>query len=244
MRTLVVGDIHSGLRALVQVLDMLKPKEDDTLVFLGDYVDGWSEAAETISFLMEFEEKFNCIFIRGNHDELTYDYLVGQNENEMWMAHGGKATRESYASISPTDLEKHLDFYRSMVYYHIDQDNRLYIHAGFSNMHGPQYEYYPHLVSWDRSLWEMVCAMDQNLKTDDKLYPKRLKLFKEIYIGHTPVTRIGMKVPANFANVWNVDTGAAFKGPLSVIDVDSKQVWQSDPVWTLYPDEPGRNRPL
>jgi serine/threonine protein phosphatase 1 len=43
------------------------------------------------------------------------------------------------------------------------------------------------------------------------------------------------------ANVWNIDTGAGFKGPLSVMDVISKEVWQSDPVHTLYPEENGRN---
>jgi serine/threonine protein phosphatase 1 len=41
--------------------------------------------------------------------------------------------------------------------------------------------------------------------------------------------------------VWNVDTGAAFKGPVSIMDVKTKQVWQSDPVWKLYPNEEGRN---
>ncbi|MDB9980437.1 serine/threonine protein phosphatase, partial [Ulvibacter sp.] len=48
--------------------------------------------------------------------------------------------------------------------------------------------------------------------------------------------------PVNCANVWNIDTGAAFKGPLSVIEASSKEVWQSDPVWHLYPDEEGRNK--
>jgi hypothetical protein len=45
----------------------------------------------------------------------------------------------------------------------------------------------------------------------------------------------------NFANVWNIDTGAAFKGPLSIIDADTKEVWQSEPVYKLYPSEMGRN---
>jgi len=43
------------------------------------------------------------------------------------------------------------------------------------------------------------------------------------------------------ANLWNIDTGAAFKGPISLVDIESKQVWQSDPVHELYPQETGRN---
>jgi len=43
------------------------------------------------------------------------------------------------------------------------------------------------------------------------------------------------------ANVWNVDTGAAFKGPVTIMDADTKEFWQSDFVYTLYPEENGRN---
>ena len=72
-------------------------------------------------------------------------------------------------------------------------------------------------------------------------YPKRLALFEEIFIGHTPVTRINRTTPTRCANVWNIDTGAAFKGPLSIIEVGSKEVWQSAPLPSLYPNENGRN---
>jgi serine/threonine protein phosphatase 1 len=39
-RKLVIGDIHGGLRALHQIMDRAKVTTDDTLIFLGDYVDG------------------------------------------------------------------------------------------------------------------------------------------------------------------------------------------------------------
>jgi serine/threonine protein phosphatase 1 len=66
-------------------------------------------------------------------------------------------------------------------------------------------------------------------------------LYDEIYIGHTPVTRIGETTPVQKANVWNVDTGAAFKGPLTIMDIDTKEFWQSEPLDQLYFDERGRN---
>jgi serine/threonine protein phosphatase 1 len=43
------------------------------------------------------------------------------------------------------------------------------------------------------------------------------------------------------ANVWNVDTGAAFEGPLTIMDVKTKEFWQSEPLPNLYPTEKGRN---
>ena len=241
MRILVVGDIHGGLKGLEQVLERVRPTREDLFIFVGDYVDGWSENAETVSFLLKFAKEYQCIFLRGNHDDLVYDFLKKDDEKPMWLAHGGQASKESYAKLPGEEIGQHIEFFESLQNYFIDDKNRLYLHAGFTNMHGPQHEFYPNLVYWDRTLWEMVCSLDPEITTDHRYYPKRLKLFTEIYIGHTPVTRIGETTPVRKANVWNVDTGAAFKGPLSIIDVDSKAIWQSDPVWTLYPLEKGRN---
>ena len=240
-RTLVVGDIHGGLRALVQVLEKIDIVWDDLFIFLGDYVDGWSESSGVISFLIDFSENHQCIFLRGNHDELLLEFLNDKIENPTWLAHGGISSIKSYAKLSEEETKTHIAFLRKLENYHVDLKNRLYVHAGFTNLKGPQYEFYPNLVYWDRTLWELACGLDKSLSEGNENYPKRLSLFHEIYIGHTPVTRIGRTVPTNFANVWNVDTGAAFKGPLSIIDAETKQVWQSKPVWELYPDEAGRN---
>lgn len=241
MRTFVVGDIHGGLKALKQVLERVHPKPQDTFVFVGDYVDGWSENVETIQFLMDFALLFRCVFLRGNHDELCHNYLKARQAPALWLQHGGTLTKKSYDALAKKDWKRHLEFFEGLKNYYIDDENRLYIHAGFTNLHGPQYEYYPNLVYWDRTLWEMACALDPKLKPSNSLYPKRLQLFEEIFIGHTPVTRIGKTVPAHAANIWNVDTGAAFKGTISIMDASSKEFWQSDPVHTLYPNETGRN---
>jgi serine/threonine protein phosphatase 1 len=241
MRTLVVGDIHGGLKGLEQVLEKVQPTYEDLFIFVGDYVDGWSENAETVSFLLNFSETYQCVFLRGNHDELVYDFLKKGDEKPMWLAHGGEASKESYASLSTEETQRHIAFFESLKNFYVDAQNRLFVHAGFTNPSGPRHEYYPNMVYWDRTLWEMVCGLDPGITPGDRFYPKRLSLFSEIYIGHTPVTRIGETVPLQKANVWNIDTGAAFKGPLSIIEVDSKRVWQSDPVWTLYPEEKGRN---
>lgn len=241
MRTVVIGDIHGGLKALKEVIEQADLPLGTRYIFIGDYVDGWSESAETLRFLIQFSKENDCIFIRGNHDDLLYKYLKHGEALETWLIHGGESSVKNYKNISRKEIKKHLRFLESLTNYHIDSENRLFIHAGFFSIHGPQYEYFPNLVYWDRTLWEMVCAMDPNLSEDDDRYPKRLKHFKEIFIGHTPVTRIGSNVPVNFANVWNVDTGAGFKGRITMMDVDSKEIWQSTPVYLHYPDEKGRN---
>ncbi|MCH8534150.1 MAG: serine/threonine protein phosphatase [Flavobacteriaceae bacterium] len=240
-RRFAIGDIHGGLKALKALIKMLEVEEDDQLIFLGDYVDGWSESAEVISYLIELQHHYSCIFIRGNHDDLVANWLKTGQSNAKWLEHGGESTQLSYKNKSQTLKKLHINFLDDLVNYHIDEQNRLYLHAGFANLHGPKMEFYNNTVYWDRTLWEMVMAMDSNLEPEHPRYPKRLQLFNEIYIGHTPTTRINQDVPVNFANVWNIDTGAAFKGALTAIDVDSKEIFQTPPVYTFYPSEKGRN---
>jgi len=240
-RTLVIGDIHGGLRALNQVLEKANVTPNDTLIFLGDYVDGWSESPQVIDFLIGLSQKQECIFIRGNHDELLLNWLESKRDNPMWMEHGGEATVSAYANVNDVTKQKHIDFLKKLHNYYLDSSNRLFVHAGFTNLNGVTHEYFPKMFYWERTLWEMAVSLDKSIEKEDLLYPKRLKLYNEIYIGHTPVTKINKTTPVNCANVWNIDTGAAFLGPLSILDVDTKEYWQSDPLPLLYPAEKGRN---
>ena len=241
MRTLVIGDIHGGLRALHQIMERAQVTEKDRLIFLGDYVDGWSQSPQVLDYLIELNSKNNCVFIRGNHDELLLHWLKDSKDNLLWYNHGGEATVIAYEKVSNQKKQMHVEFLQSLQDYYLDEQQRLFIHAGFTNMNGVNFEYFPRLFYWDRTLWETALALDENLATNHILYPKRLTLYNEIYIGHTPVTRIGETIPVNKACIWNIDTGAAFKGPLTIMDIDTKEYWQSEPLHVLYFDEKGRN---
>ena len=242
MRTFAIGDIHGGLKALIQVLNQLEIKEGDKIIFMGDYVDGWSESAQVISFLMDLSQKFNCVFIKGNHDVWCQDWLKREAVNVSWYMHGGKETMESYEGFSEEEKKQHLIFFENMPLYHLDDKNRLFLHAGFTSLHGIEREPFQELFYTDRSLWEMLIVMDKSIEKDSVFYPKRLQHYKEIYIGHTPTTNYNEPSPINIANVWNIDTGAAFKGRITGINIDTKVFFQSDNLPGLYPNEKGRNK--
>jgi len=241
-RTLVIGDIHGGLRALIQVFERASVSKEDTLIFLGDYVDGWSESAQVIKYAMALDEQQQCVFIKGNHDVWCEDWLRTGNADNKWLFHGGKATMESYAILDADIKRRHLNFLEQMKYFEVDSLNRLYIHAGFTSMHGPKEEFYYSNFGWDRTLWETALALDKRIQKDSLLFPKRLKLFHEIYIGHTSTLNFNVNTPMQACNVWNIDTGAAFTVSLTIMDIDTKQFWQSEPVKDLYPGETGRNK--
>jgi serine/threonine protein phosphatase 1 len=241
MRTLVIGDIHGGLRALEQVLGRAQVGTNDLLIFLGDYVDGWSEAVETVNFLIGLRERNRCVLLRGNHDSLCQEWLRYGRDNPLWLRNGGEATMNSYEKWGIAVRERHLGFYDSLLNYHLDNSGRLFIHAGFTNLNGVEHEYSDTAFYWDRTLWELAVSIDPAISPSDERYPRRLANYREIYIGHTPVTRMGRTLPVKAANVWNIDTGAAFRGRLTAMDVETGEVWQSDSVYTLYPGERGRN---
>lgn len=242
MRTLAIGDIHGGLKALRQLSEKLQITKDDHLIFLGDYVDGWSESAQVVQYVIALSKTNPCIFIKGNHDVWCEQWLRTGAINDVWFKHGGKETIDSYETISEEEKKQHLYFFEDMDLCHIDNQNRLFLHAGFTSMHGVEREVHKENFYFDRTLWEMALTMDKRIEKHSEVYPNRLKHYSEIYIGHTPTTNFKQYQPMNAVNVWNVDTGAAFKGKLSAIDLETKEVFQSDNVKDLYPNELGRNK--
>lgn len=251
-RELVIGDIHGGLKALIQVLDKANIKEDDKLIFLGDYVDGWADSFQLVDYLITLNKFFDCVFIIGNHDIWCRDWLttgmvtiVGSNQN--WSnARGGISTIRSYEdAMQPT--EEHIKFFRTLHHFYEDlHNNRVYLHAGYTQEAGVRFENPTTNLWWDRSLIEKAINHENKFGKKDKLYkeyyPKFLKTYNEIFIGHTSTQIYGTTEPIFACNVINVDTGCGHRqGRLTIMDVDTKEFWQSDKLMNLYPDDEHNN---
>lgn len=72
-RTVVIGDIHGELAQLEVLLSRLPPlTADDTLLFLGDYVDRGPRSAQVIEFLrfqLPASTPARVVCLRGNHED-------------------------------------------------------------------------------------------------------------------------------------------------------------------------------
>ncbi|RFS23930.1 serine/threonine protein phosphatase [Chitinophaga silvatica] len=236
MKTFVIGDIHGAFKALQQLLVRMQLQPEDQLIFLGDYVDGWPQSAQVIELLIELQCRYRCIFIKGNHDVHCELWLQNNRNNSTWAQNKGLPTIQSYEPLNNENRLKHLEFFSRLQFFHIDANDRLFLHAGFKNDNGPAAESPVENLTLDRSLWELALTMNKRVISHPALYPKRLKLFKEIYIGHTPTLIYNETIPMSACNVWNIDTGAGHTGCLSAMDIDSKEVIQSDIVQELYPE--------
>jgi serine/threonine protein phosphatase 1 len=76
--TYAIGDIHGEVTLLRRLLVLLPFREEDTLVFLGDYLDRGEDSVATILALRELKRSHSrCVFLRGNHEEAWLDCWDG-----------------------------------------------------------------------------------------------------------------------------------------------------------------------
>lgn len=236
-RSFVMGDIHGDIIALKQCLERSGfDYDNDQLIQLGDIVDRNEGVYECVEELLKIK---HLIAIKGNHDDWLLDFIDTDYHPISW-AHGGNSTITSYlnhidkkgvciprgngykTSLNSSDIPpNHREFFRNQKLYHIDDENRCFVHAGFdrNTLLDEQNE---SVFYWDRSLWTEALF---NLSNPDS-YLKAP--FKEIFIGHTPTTGWNTDKPMQAFNIFNVDTGAGDLGRLTIMDIDSKEYWQSD----------------
>lgn len=78
MKFVVINDIHANYHALTEVGRMLPKLDFDKLIILGDILTYGVLVQETIDILKQFEKEYTCIFIKGNHDQIYFDYQQGK----------------------------------------------------------------------------------------------------------------------------------------------------------------------
>lgn len=240
-KTFVMGDIHGAYKALMQCVERsgYNPATD-RLIQLGDVADGWPEVYECVEYLRNLP---HLVAIQGNHDEWALDWLVKcgtvapklslmlNNHREM----GGKATYESYLRNCARVPLWHIDFFKSQMPVFRDIDGNVFVHGGFNPLYSiAEQMSRKHIFLWDRALLNHAQLFNrvnlERIETCDED-------IKEIFIGHTQTTTCK---PGHYCNLWNLDTGAGWNGVLTIMDLETKEYWQSDNVLDLYPGVDGR----
>jgi Calcineurin-like phosphoesterase len=108
MATIAVGDIHGNLAALTDLLDRIREEcgRDDTIVFLGDYIDRGRDARGCIDAILEFQRTVaaEVVCLRGNHEDWLLRTLHDYRRHSWLLGMNGFDTIRSYS----TDAENRL----------------------------------------------------------------------------------------------------------------------------------------
>lgn len=114
------------------LLENLKPYYDRQFVFVGDYIDRGPASKQVVDYLLKFKNKVDCVFLRGNHEQMLLD-AFDHDQKSMWMMNGGQATLQSYGIVDNTHKlpDKHRDFYEETRLYY-DTEEYFFVHAGLS----------------------------------------------------------------------------------------------------------------
>ncbi|MBO6825045.1 MAG: serine/threonine protein phosphatase [Sneathiella sp.] len=160
-RVIAIGDIHgqksryNELMTLVTRYRKKYPRDKESLVFLGDYVDRGPKSATIIEKLIKQKKAaeknhIEAIFLQGNHETLLLEAIEDRGtRHEMWWRNGGQQTVMSYLKYVEAKLpanpsqrqyleifqetfpKKHLRFLESLKDMH-RIENLVFVHAGLN----------------------------------------------------------------------------------------------------------------
>jgi serine/threonine protein phosphatase 1 len=245
-RTFAVGDIHGDLTALQTLFERLPAmSEDDTIVFLGDYIDRGPESAGVIQFVREIAVKgaAHVVALRGNHEDAWIQVIdKGWPEFIMPRANGCLESLRSFKNgkppdddelPSPAELEAMFEgsffpkdvvaWMRELKFFYED-DHAIYVHAGIKRTDGvfphPSEVTPPRALLWlrDRDFFEN--------------YRGKLVVF-----GHTTTrtlpNELSTHTPEDPTDLWagpacvGLDTACGKGGFLTAFELPAGTVYES-----------------
>ena len=206
MRRFVIGDIHGCSKALHALIDEISPTRDDTLIFLGDYIDRGPDSRGVIDLVVQLTRQTRVVSLRGNHEVMLMGVLFGGLDPEWWTKSGGQSTVASYGGSLERIPQSHLDFFRSLRGHH-ETEHEIFIHAGYHpecpiELTDDAFRYWNHPTAW----------------------PGPHCSGKRVFVGHTPQPNGEV---LNLGHVVCVDTYCFGGGWLTAMDIDSHDVLQA-----------------
>ncbi len=222
-RIYAVGDIHGRLDLLDCLLTRIeddlaaRPSTKPVLVFLGDYVDRGPSSCEVIERLMQLATLRECVFLKGNHEQMLMRCLSDGSVLMQWMRLGGRTTLQSYAvpgvppmrfpdekqvvrlqdALQKTFPASHLDFLRELRPSYACGDY-FFAHAGVK----------PGIQLSQQKESDLLWIRNEFLSSE-------LDFGGIVVHGHTPTREIEVR-----SNRINIDTGAFATNRLTCLVIE------------------------
>lgn len=248
-RSIAIGDIHGDLKALRKLLSHLHDLvEEDTLVFLGDYVDRGPRSAQVIRFLREELPEITrakIVCLRGNHEDAWLRVIDrGWDAFVLPPGNGALACLRSFTGgpvpepdERPAD-EAELDMMFDGTFYPEDvvqwmrdlphwyeNDHAIFVHAGLPQADDGSFLHPSQVTNKRKLLWLRTEAFFKEYRG------------KTVVFGHTVTTTLPDEMsgytPEDPTDLWageaciGIDTGAGKGGFLTGVEFPDMVVWES-----------------
>lgn len=129
-----VGDIHGANTALQEYMDKIGGiKDDEFLIFCGDYIDRGIENAEVIQFLLSIKDKPNVLLLEGNHEIHLRKYSEDKKSFSKEFELFTKPALDK-AGFSKKDLRQLCRKFAQCAYYTYHGNTYLVTHGGLSTI--------------------------------------------------------------------------------------------------------------
>ena len=201
-RIFAVGDIHGCLDKLVSVMGVIDIDfANDTLVFIGDYIDRGPSSKEVVDYLIDLGKRGpSVIFLKGNHELMLEEYLSGADV-ATFLYNGGGATLESYMKAAGMRAQnpiprEHLEFFDSLRLYY-ETDEYIFVHGGLK----------PNIPLEEQEEFHMLWIREEFISSD-------FDFGKRVIFGHTP-----FREPLILHNKIGIDTGAVYGNKLTALEL-------------------------
>lgn len=230
-RTYAIGDVHGyldKLRAVHGLIEADRADEggDGPVVHIGDLMDRGPDAAGVIGFVIDgIAAGEPWIVLKGNHERMMSYFLQDgpradpKLRNDLsWLhprlgglmtlaSYGVQGTIEDYYSLHQAARAAvpgaHLAFLaRLETFYRTDEV--FFVHAGIRPG-----------VALQAQVEEDLVWIREPFLSDERDHGAL------IVHGHTPVGAV-----THYGNRVNIDSGAAFGGPLSAVVIEGRDVWR------------------
>jgi serine/threonine protein phosphatase 1 len=234
MKTYAIGDIHGHLQLLTDIHALIAQDMAATgaapIVHIGDLVDRGPDSAGVVEYLRAgVKGGADWVVLKGNHDRMFSGYLssidhhdAGLRRDLSWLHPrlGGAETLHSYGVKNPADRPlapvwndanaavpaAHRDFLQHLPTSYL-RGEVLFVHAGIR----------PGIPLAQQTEDDLIWIRHDFL--DDPRDHGPL-----VVHGHTAID-----TPTHYGNRVNIDSSAAYGGPLSAIVIEGRDVWQITP---------------